>query len=408
MLSVQRTDRVIPQFLLPAVAAVQAKTAPAVRDKLMINKQRLIRLTQELIKIDSQNPPGDEVRIANFVKSYLCRLGLKTRSYQFQKKRVNLIAILPGKNNKRSLLITPHLDTVPAGQGWHFAPLDGKIRGDRIYGLGATDCKGNLAVALETIISLVEEKTVLGYKLIFAATADEESGSILGLAPLLDKGLLKPDAALVLDSDDFDIVVAQKGLAHIKVKITGKKAHGAYPWLGENAIDQAIEILRELKKQKTPVPKNSFLRPPTMNIGTIRGGDKVNVVADWCDFELDFRFLPGSSGQELLARLKQAIQKHTGKFKIEIEGIQKPYTIDRAHPLVKYLEKAMRKNQIKPRLKGSEGATVISFFQDKKIPALATGFGCAEQAHAADEYVKISNLYKGSFILTDFLKSFNF
>jgi succinyl-diaminopimelate desuccinylase len=398
----------MPPLLLPAAAAVQAKTAPAVRDKLMINKQRLIRLTQELIKIDSQNPPGDEVRIANFVKSYLYRLGVKSKIYEFKKRRVNLIAILPGQNNKRSLLVTPHLDTVPGGKGWHFAPLDGKIRGDRIYGLGATDCKGNLAVALETITSLVEEKTVLGYDLIFAATSDEESGSILGLAPLLDKGLLKPDAALVLDADDFNIVVAQKGLAHIKVKITGKKAHGAYPWLGENAIDQAIEILGELKKQKTSVPKNSFLRPPTMNIGTIRGGDKVNVVADWCEFELDFRFLPGSRARELLARLKKVIRKHAGKFKIEIEGIQKPYTIDRQHPLVKCLKKAMRKNQIQPLLKGSEGATVISFFQDKKIPALATGFGCEEQAHAADEYVKISNLYKGSFVLADFLKSFNF
>jgi succinyl-diaminopimelate desuccinylase len=374
----------------------------------MINKKRLIKLTQKLIQINSQNPPGDEAHIAGFVKDYLAKLGLKARIYEFKKRRSNVVAVFPGENEIYNLLITPHLDTVPCGKNWHFNPFLGKIFQGKIYGLGATDCKGNLACALEAINSLVEDKVVLDYTLVFAATADEESGSGLGLVPLLDKGILKPDVAVVLDSDELDIIITQKGLIHFKVKLQGKKAHGAYPWRGINAIDTAIDILKRLKARKWKFRKNKYLKAPTLNIGTIKGGDKVNIVADWCEFELDFRFLPGMKELEILNNIKKIIQKHTKEFKIEIEGIQKPYQIHKDHPLVDNLIKAMRKINVKPSIKGSEGATTITFFQDKNIPAIATGFGSSGCAHIADEYVNIDNLYKGARVLEEFLKSYRF
>jgi len=400
----------------------------------MIKRERLIKLTRKLIQIDSQNPPGDESRIAKFVKNYLDNLGLKTKIYEFKKRRSNVVAVLGGRDKKHALLVTPHLDTVPAGKNWRFSPFKSKIYKGKIYGLGATDCKGNLACALEAINSLVEARIVLNYNLVFAATSDEESGSNLGLVPLLDKGILKPDAAVVLDSDDFEIIVTQKGLVHLKVKIQGVRAHGAYPWRGINAIDIAIDILKELKTHKFFYTKNKprfsfnaisnfkegrgkYLRPPTLNIGTIKGGDKVNVVADWCEFELDFRFLPGMSEREILKELKNIIQRHTQKFsrhsgiplkagKIEIEGIQKPYRIDEGHPLVRSLAQIIRNVGLRPIIKGSEGATTITFFQNKNIPAIATGFGSQGCAHSADEYVKIDNLYKGAMVLEEFLKNY--
>ncbi|MCM8779544.1 MAG: M20 family peptidase, partial [Candidatus Omnitrophica bacterium] len=86
----------------------------------MINKKRLIKLTQDLIRIDSQNPPGNEVKIARFVKARLEKIGLKTRFYTFAKNRPNVVAYLKAKKPRFSLLISPHLDTVPAGMGWKF------------------------------------------------------------------------------------------------------------------------------------------------------------------------------------------------------------------------------------------------------------------------------------------------
>jgi acetylornithine deacetylase/succinyl-diaminopimelate desuccinylase family protein len=374
----------------------------------MVNKKRLIKLTQQLIHIDSQNPPGDEAGIAVFVRDYLKTLGLRVRIFEFKKERSNVVAVLEGKKKKHTLLITPHLDTVPSGKKWHFSPLSGRIYKGRIYGLGATDCKGNLAAGLETINSIVEERVVLDYNLIFAATADEESGSAFGLIPLLEKGILKADEAVVLDADNFDIIVTQKGLIHLKVKIQGKRAHGAYPWLGVNAIDIAIDIIKDLKAKKPAYSKNKYLRPPTLNVGTIQGGDKVNVVADWCEFELDFRFLPGMSAKIILRDLERLIRRHTRKFKIEIEGIQQPYRIAESHSLVKYLTAAIRKIGLRPIVKGSEGATTITFLQERNIPAVATGFGCEGCAHIADEYAKIDSLYKGALVLEEFLKSYRF
>lgn len=374
----------------------------------MVNKKRIVKLTQQLIRINSENPPGDEFYIARFVRKYLDNLGCKTKIYEFKKRRSNVVAQLEGEDKRRRLLISPHLDTVPAGQGWRIDPFLGKIQGSRIYGLGATDCKGNLASALEAINSIVEDKVTLGYNLIFAATADEESGSKLGLIPLLDKGLLKPDVAVVLDSDDFEIIVTQKGLIHLKVKIKGKRAHGAYPWRGINAIDIAMDIIREIKKRNFFYTKNKYLRPPTLNLGTIKGGDKVNIVADWCEFELDFRFLPGTQAKDLLKEIKSNIKKYTKKYQIEIEGIQEPYSINEGHPLIIHLTKTMQKFRVKSVLKGSEGATVITLFKHKNIPAIATGFGSSGCAHAVNEYAKIENLYKGSLILEEFLKRYRF
>ncbi|HTZ11608.1 MAG TPA: M20 family metallopeptidase [Candidatus Margulisiibacteriota bacterium] len=374
----------------------------------MIDKKRLIRLIQKLISIDSQNPPGDEAAIAAFVKEYLAKFGLHSKVYEFKKNRANVVARLRGEGKGKSLLITPHLDTVPCGDKWHFKPLAGTIQSGRLYGLGSTDCKVNLACSMEALNSLAEEKCTLGYELVFAATADEESGSRWGLAPLLDKKILDPDEAVVLDADDFEIIITQKGLMHLKVKIEGKRAHGAYPWLGENAINIAVDILEKLKERRIRFSKNRFLRPPTMNIGTIRGGDKVNVVADWCEFELDFRFLPGESDKELLGGLKRIIKEHTSKFSIEIEGIQQPYEIGQDHPLIRYYACALKKHGLPVAIHGSEGATTISFFQEKNIPAIATGFGVEGCAHMSDEYVSIENLCKGALVLESFLKNYKF
>ncbi len=374
----------------------------------MINKNRLINLTKSLIRINSENPDGNEFEIARWVKRYLEKIGVAARLYEFKPKRTNVLAVLPAGKKAKSLLITPHLDTVPSGGAWKKDPFAARVRGAKLYGLGATDCKGNLACALEVINSLTEENIELGYELVFAATANEESGSEFGLISLLDKGILNPTAAVVLDADDFEVVVTQKGLMHLKIIIHGKKAHGAYPWLGVNAIDISLEILAELKRWKPDFVPNKYLKPPTMNIGTIKGGDKINVVAPRCEFELDFRYLPGMSSAVLLRKIKKIIGKHANKFVLEIEGIQKPYDINRRHPLVTTLQSAGRKIGVTCPVRGSEGATVITFFQDKSIPAIATGFGCEGMAHMADEFIKVDNLYKGSRVLEEFLKSFKF
>ncbi|MFH1655306.1 MAG: ArgE/DapE family deacylase [Candidatus Omnitrophota bacterium] len=373
----------------------------------MVNKARLIKLTRQLIKLESENPPGNEYKIAVFVSRYLKRLGLKVKTYEFAKRRPNVVGILKGKKPQRSLLLSPHLDTVPAGRGWKYHPYKAEICKNKIYGRGATDCKGNLAVGIEAINSLVEDNLRLNSDIIIAATVDEETGNEFGLIPLLKKNILQPSAAVILDSDNADIIVAQKGLIHFKIIIFGKKAHGAYPERGINAIEIASKVIQKLKRYKFRYKKHSLLKPPTINIGKICGGDKVNMVADWCEVKVDLRFLPGMKPRKILKQIGKVVKSEAKKFKIEIEAMQRPSEVERDNYLVNCLLKANRRLSNKAKIKGSEGATVMSFFQERNIPSFATGFGSKGCCHATNEYVKINDLHKGAKVIEGFIKQFD-
>ena len=172
-----------------------------------------------------------------------------------------------------------------------------------------------------------------------------------------------------------------------------------------NAVEKAAEIIHELKNMKLKFRAHPLMRGPTVNIGTIRGGDKVNMVAHYCEFEVDLRFLPGMDPKRILSRIKAIIKNNAGKFKVEIESLQDPYEIDERAPLVKSLMSAVKRHGRKARIKGSEGATVITFFKKRGIPAVGFGFGTGGQAHATDEYAKIKNIYDGAVVLADFIGS---
>jgi len=376
----------------------------------MVNNKRLIKLTQDLLRINSENPPGNEARVAGFVAGFLKKYGLKPQVFSFCRDRDNVVAVLRGSNRRKAnkpLLITPHLDTVPAGSGWKFTPFGGAIHSGRIYGRGASDCKGNLAVAMEVMAVLAESGFKPENDIIFLATADEETGSGKGLIPFLNKNKFKPAYALILDSDEFDIITAQKGLIHFKVIVKGRRAHGAYPERGINAIDRACYLIELLKSIKFSYAKHKLLKPPTVNIGTIRGGDKVNMVADWCEFEVDLRFLPGMEARRILSEIRESFDAADLAYKMEINDVQEPYEIDEFHPMVVALKEASRISSVNSRVKGSEGATVITFFKKKGIPAIATGYGSKGTAHATDEYVCVDNLYRGALILERFIRIFD-
>jgi len=373
----------------------------------MDNKNRLVDLVKSLIRIDSQNPPGREREIAVFVKDIFSKYPVKTRLIEFKPDRTNVIVFIKGHNSRASLLLTPHLDTVPIGRNWDFAPLGGKIHRGRIYGRGATDCKANIAVCIETLRKILEKGIRFNYDIIFAATADEETGSYYGLIPLLKKKVICPDFALILDADDFNIIIAQKGLLHIKIGIIGKSAHGAYPDRGINAIDYASEFISQIKKIKFAYKKHRYLKPPTINIGTIRGGDKVNMVADWCQVECDIRYLPGMDSNVIIRTIKKMLGAIAKKYNFEIFATQAPYEAGLETNLVKSLRRASLETNGFCHFKGSEGATVMTFFQEYNIPCVATGFGSENNAHSTNESVSIGNLKKGEEFLTNFLFNFN-
>ncbi|MEI8011594.1 MAG: ArgE/DapE family deacylase [Candidatus Omnitrophota bacterium] len=378
----------------------------------MINKDRLVRLTQKVLSIDSQNPPGNEVEIADLVVKDMKSLGLHVEVVTYKLDRPNVIVTLKGslpraQAAKEALLITPHTDVVPIGTGWKYDPYGKDVVGGKIYGRGASDDKGNLACAMEAVRSLVEDGFHPRKDIILAATADEETGSHQGVKPLLDKGVLNPRLALVLDSVDFDTVIAQKGLFHSRFQIFGKKAHGATNWIGVNAIEHAVEIIRRLKAYPFKFKKHALLNHPTVNIGTIKGGDKVNMVADYCEFSVDIRYMPGMDPKVLINQVKAVARTVTPNYKMIIDDLQLPYEISAKNPFVQTFLKSAQAERQKAALKGSDGATVISFFQHHGIQAFATGFGKAGTLHANDEYAEIKTLYHGARVLERFMKDYD-
>ena len=374
--------------------------------------KRVIQLLQKIVRYNSENPPGNEWALAKFIEQDLRSLGLEVKIYTYAKARPNIVATLKGTLPRQqakngALLLTPHFDTVPIGKGWKQDPLGGKIIGNKIYGRGTSDDKVNVAVAMDVMRRLVEKRVRLKKDCIMAATVDEETGSQYGIIPLLKKGILKPKAALILDANEFDATVAQKGLFHTRIQIFGKQAHGAYNWRGVNAIEIAARVIEKIKKHQFTFKRHPLLRPPTMNIGTIHGGDKVNMVAGFCEFSLDNRFMPGMTSTEVLKIIKKIIRSETKRFQVIISDSQKPYEISAEHPFVKtYLQTAV-KMKIKSTLCGSEGATVMTFFQEFKIPAFATGFGAHGTAHTVDEYAKVDLLIKGADFLEQFVKDYD-
>ncbi|MCA9401975.1 MAG: M20/M25/M40 family metallo-hydrolase, partial [Candidatus Omnitrophica bacterium] len=192
-----------------------------------------------------------------------------------------------------------------------------------------------------------------------------------------------------------------------RIQIFGKKAHGAYNWRGINAIEIAARVIQRLKEMKLPYKKHRLLQAPTVNIGTIKGGEKVNMVCDNCEFSLDLRFLPGMKHRDILKKVKLILKSECKKFNIVIDDIQQPYEIDQNHPYIKTYLKAARRCKCPASVKGSEGATVITFFQKQKIPAFATGFGAHGTAHTTDEYIYIDSLAKGTKMLEEYIKEYD-
>lgn len=365
---------------------------------------RIVILLQELVRANSENPPGNEYEAAMIVKREMDSIGMKTSIYEFAKGRPNIVGILKGKNPKgKKLLLTTHIDTVPAGSGWKHDPFGAEIENGKIYGRGSTDSKCNVAACLEAARRIVESDTSLNGDLIIAITSEEETGSSLGLKPLMEKKIMEYDNAVVIDGHGFDVTIVQKGLVHFKVIVYGKKAHGAYPWLGENAIDKATDIICNLRKYRFAFKKNAFLKSPTLNIGKIMGGDKVNIVPGQCEFEVDLRYLPGMDSKKIMNDFRKIIEKSAKRYNIEIMDEQKPYGISKSHVLAKALFKTLRKYRKNSRIRGSEGATPVSFF---KTNAVSTGFGEPGVAHMTDEFVRIRDLEDGARVLEEFIRGF--
>ncbi|MEY5023732.1 MAG: hypothetical protein RL569_645, partial [Actinomycetota bacterium] len=159
----------------------------------MIDLKQVIKDTQDLIRIDSQNPGIQEAACGEWVGNRLSDMGLAFKSEVVEGNRKNYIASVPGEGDGPRLVLLAHIDTVPIGGGWTVDPLGGEIINDRIYGRGACDMKGGVAVSLGLVEALVKQKRGMRGDLVFVATVDEEAPDMAGSQALVKDGFFRAD-----------------------------------------------------------------------------------------------------------------------------------------------------------------------------------------------------------------------
>jgi succinyl-diaminopimelate desuccinylase len=381
-----------------------------------IKKKDLIELTSRLIQIPTENPPGDEKRAFIFLKPLLSKMGFCVNIHLSPKGRYNIVAEKRWGKGGRRLIFNGHLDVVPAGNPsqWRHPPYQGKLSKGRIYGRGASDMKGGVASFIHAISMIDRAKISLPQgSLVLHLVSDEESHGHQGMGFLSQSRMIKGDAAIVGEPTNLDLVIAPKGALWFKVSTFGKSAHGSRPQQGVNAIEKMMNLIDRLNS--IPLLKeHPLLGKPTINIGTIEGGTKVNVVPDRCEIEVDRRLLPDEKKEEVLREIKEAIdsvQARDPLFKYQIEEIDyaEPSEIHPDEEIVRIgLEAGQEVRGERPRVRGFSGFTDGRFYINQfHIPTLIFGPGGTDQSHTADESVEVDNLIQAAkiygLILIDYL-----
>lgn len=291
-----------------------------------------IELVGKLVSINTVNPPGNEVNLKEVVKGAYDKIGARMETVEKERGRTNFIGKIG--SGSPSIGFFPHLDTVPAGDGWKTDPFTPFIKSGKMFGRGTIDSKGNFAsswLAIKTFIALHKKFNGTIYLL---GCADEEQGSEYGTHHLLEKGF-KVDYAIVPDGGYIDkIIIGEKGVLRLKIKSYGLQAHGSSPERGINAVEHLINILSRISEIKLEeFSYNEAFDGITRNLGTIKGGHAANIVPAYAEAELDFRLPLGVGKKQILKKVDEKIHEYVlmnKKTKIEIEeGLSLRTTFDR-------------------------------------------------------------------------------
>jgi len=366
-----------------------------------IDEKATVEFLRKLLQTKSANPPGEEMEAAKLVATWMNKVGMEARVIPIQGQRANALGRLPGTGRKPPLLFSGHLDTVPPGESpWKFDPYSGEIVGDQIYGRGASDMKGGLVAMIMAAGALAQAKAPLAGDLLIGATADEEAGT-LGARHLVESGAIDEVSGVVIgEPSDLSVYIAEKGAFWLEVSTRGKTAHGAMPDLGINAILQMNKVLTRLNRLRFEYKRHPLLGKPTLNIGTISGGIKTNVVPDGCKITVDIRTVPGQNHQAILKQVEdllKELQSSHPDFQGEVKMIndRPPLETPPQDPLVKVALRAsgaVTGQPQKPRgvMYYTDG---VAFVPKLGIPMVICGPGKAGLAHQPDEYVELTKVH---------------
>jgi succinyl-diaminopimelate desuccinylase len=364
----------------------------------LVRRDRLIDRLTTLVKTNSENPPGREAAIAKVVGGFCEEIGLEVALHEATPGRPSVVARAVFGDGP-VLGYCSHIDTVPTGDPglWDHPPFGAQITDGVLWGRGACDAKGPVAAALEAATVLRTSGVGLAGTLELELVCDEETMGFQGAGHLVRNGIVAPDVAIVGEPTSLRIVRAQRGACWLRVRTVGLAAHGSAPERGRNAIVHMSEILRHLGKV-LPDRSHPVLGGPSINVGVIAGGEKVNMVAGSCVAEIDRRTLPGETAKGVVAEIETAIERARELYpdlqaKVEVAFFGEPFEVDERSTLVTEVSAALAEARGRPpEMTGFRGASDARYFAEAGIPVVVVGPGDITLAHTVREHIDLGEL----------------
>lgn len=396
------------------------------------NFPREVEFLKKLVRVPSDNPPGDCAHHADVAAKELEQLGFTVERHRVPDAVVKkhgmasatnlVIRETFGSAKGPVIALNAHGDVVPPGEGWTHDPYGAEEKGGAIYGRGAAVSKSDFATYAFAMLALKDRSEGLDGTIELHLTYDEEIGGYTGPKWLLDEKITKPDYAISAGFS-YAVVTAHNGVLHLEVTVRGKQAHAAMPETGADALEAANAILTALYAERKRIARKKSktlgIGSAKITVGLISGGFATNVVPDRVVMRLDRRLIPEENGVAVEKALKKLIHKAGARKGIKIdvsrvilaEPLKPQKGVER---LVTILQRHARKElrvAIKPT--GVPLYTDARHYSAAGIPTVLYGAGprsiIEARGHNTDEHVKLSDLKAATKIvaaaLRDLLKA---
>jgi acetylornithine deacetylase/succinyl-diaminopimelate desuccinylase family protein len=316
-----------------------------------VDEDSAVAFLQDLVRLETVNPPGHESLAADLVQARLGPLGFEIERVGAEPGRDCLIATLRGTEGGPTLIFNGHVDVQPVGPGWTHHPFGAEIEDGLLYGNGVRDMKAGVAAFVLAAEAFSRRRRRLRGNLVVQAVADEVSGGTKGTGYLFAQKQLMGDFAVVGEPTGLDVFIAHRGMMWFELTVHGVPAHSGRPWLGVNAIAKVSAVVQELARSLGPIlagRTHPMLPSPSINLGRIEGGAKENLVAARCRLTFDRRTLPGEGFDETEAEIRDVVERVRARdaerwtFELRRTLAVPALEIDPETPIVRECQRAYR------------------------------------------------------------------